>query len=301
MQIAVMGAGAVGCYFGARLAQAGHAVSLIGRASHVEAVQQHGLRLETAAGSEQVALAAATTPDAARGAALVLLCVKSVDTESAAAALLPYLAAQTQVLCLQNGIGNAERLRAMPGWAAVNVAPAVVYVAAEMAGPGHLLHRGRGDLVIGNSPHAAALQQMFSGAGVPVRISEHLASDLWAKLVLNSVYNALSAVVQQPYGALQRSPHAQALIDELLRECLDVAAAEGVTLPAEIETAVRRLPDAMPLQLSSTAQDLARGRASEIDYLNGYLVSRAAAHGLDVPINRCLLALVKMLEPPAQL
>lgn len=300
MQIAVMGAGAVGCYYGARLALAGHAVSLIGRTAHVEALQRHGLRLQTAEGTQQVPVVASTSAEAAQGAALVLLCVKATDTETAGAALLPHLAARAQVLCLQNGIDNAARLRALPGWLGtgvdVDVDAAVVYVAAEMAGPGHVLHRGRGDMTIGETPRAGALQRLFGGAGVALRISADLRGELWAKLVLNCVYNAVSAVLQQPYGVFAGADEGRRLIDALLHECLQVAQAEGVTLAADIRSTVHGLPASMPLQRSSTAQDLARGRRSEIDHLNGSLVRLAEAHGIAVPVNRTLLALVRLLE-----
>ncbi|MDQ2780453.1 MAG: ketopantoate reductase family protein [Pseudomonadota bacterium] len=299
MQIAVMGAGAVGCYYGAMLALGGHAVSLIGRAAHVEAVRRQGLQLQTAAGTQAVAVVASTTAEAARGAALVLLCVKATDTEPAGAALLPHLAPGAQVLCLQNGIDNVARLKALPGWQAVSVDAAVVYVAAEMAGPGHVLHRGRGDLTIGTSPRAAALKALFSSAGVALHISGDLRSELWGKLVINCVYNALSAVLQLPYGVFAVTEEGRRLIDALLRECLDVATAQGVRLPAETENTVRRLPESMPEQRSSTAQDLARGRPSEIDFLNGAIVRMAATHGIAVPVNRTLLGLVRLLEASA--
>ena len=299
MRIAVMGAGAVGCFYGGMLAQAGHAASLIGRAAHVDAMQRHGLRFETAQHTRQVRVAASTTPEAAQGASLVLLCVKATDTEAAGVALLPHLAPDVQVLSLQNGIDNVTRLQALPGWQGIAVDAAVVYVAAEMAGPGHVLHRGRGELTIGRSKRADALQRLFGAAGVSLSISDDLQRELWGKLVLNSVYNALSAVLQQPYGVLAGAAEGRWLIGELLRECHAVAAAVGVTLPAAIDATVQGLPEWMPQQRSSTAQDLARGRRSEIDHLNGVIVRCAAAHGIAAPINRTLLALVKLLEAGA--
>src|SRR5579862_8591071 len=112
-RVAVMGAGAVGCYYGFRLARAGHDVVLIGRPQLVEAVQRQGLRLETQTFDERVRVSASTEVSVVRRAQLVLFCVKSDDTESAAAAIKPHLAPDAVVLSLQNGVENADRLRAM--------------------------------------------------------------------------------------------------------------------------------------------------------------------------------------------
>jgi 2-dehydropantoate 2-reductase len=227
------------------------------------------------------------------GADVVLCCVKSPDTEGAARAMQPHLAPGTLVLSLQNGVDNAERLRAV---LAQEVLPAVVYVATEMAGPGHVRHHGRGELVIGPSPRSAALVEVFGAAGVPVQVSDNVAGALWAKLVLNCAYNALSAITQLPYGRLVQGEGIGEVMRDLVDECLAVARAEGVTLPGEAQEAVRRLAGTMPAQYSSTAQDLARGKPSEIDHLNGLVVRRGEARGVPTPVNRALWALVKLME-----
>src|SRR5580692_4326740 len=135
MKIAVMGAGAVGCYYGGMLARAGHDVVLIGRPQHVEAIERQGLRLETQTFDERIRVAASTEASAVRGAQLVLFCVKSTDTETGAASIRPYLAPDALVLSLQNGVENAEQLRTL---LPQEVAAAAVYVGVEMAGPGHV-------------------------------------------------------------------------------------------------------------------------------------------------------------------
>jgi 2-dehydropantoate 2-reductase len=293
MQFAVMGAGAVGCYYGGMLARAGHDVVLVGRPAHVDAVRREGLRLQAQAFDERVPVRADTEVAAVAGADVVLCCVKSPDTEDAARAMQPHLAPGTLVLSLQNGVDNAERLRAV---LAQEVLPAVVYVATEMAGPGHVRHHGRGELVIGPSPRSAALVEVFGAAGVPVQVSDNVAGALWAKLVLNCAYNALSAITQLPYGRLVQGEGIAEVMRDLVDECLAVARAEGVTLPGEAHEAVRRLAGTMPAQYSSTAQDLARGKPSEIDHLNGLVVRRGEARGVPTPVNRALWALVKLME-----
>ena len=292
MKIAVMGAGAVGCYYGGMLARAGHAVTLIGRPGHVEAVRRDGLFMDTQSFRAHVPMAASTDGEAVQGAKLVLFCVKSTDTESAGAAIAPHLQ-DALVLSLQNGVDNAERLQEV---LQQEVCPAVVYVATEMAGPGHVKHHGRGELVIAPTTAGHELVTLFAGAGVPVQISDNVVGALWAKLILNCAYNALSALSQLPYGRLVQGEGVEAVMRDVVQECLAVARGAGVTVPGDVWEAVQLIARTMPGQLSSTAQDLARGKRSEIDHLNGYVVRKSEALGIATPVNRVLYALVKLLE-----
>jgi len=297
MKVAVMGAGAVGCYFGGMLARAGHEVVLIGRPQHVDAFGQRGLRLEAQQFDETLPVAASTDAAIAQGADLVLFCVKSTDTEAAGAQLRPHLRPDTLVLTLQNGTDNADRLRTV---IAQPVAASVVYVATEMAGPGHVRHHGRGELVIEPSARSEEVAQALRAAHVPTDISDNVRGALWLKLIINCAYNALSAMTQLPYGKLVENPGALDVIDHLVAECRAVADAEGVTLAGDVDVAVRRIVQTMPTQLSSTAQDVARGKPSEIDHLNGYIVRRGQAHGIPTPVNLTLHTLVKLLESKRQ-
>ncbi|WP_250453481.1 2-dehydropantoate 2-reductase [Caballeronia sp. ATUFL_M2_KS44] len=296
MKIAVMGAGAVGCYYGGMLARAGHDVVLIARPQHVEAIQRDGLRLDTKTFDEHVRLGASTEASAAKDADVVLFCVKSTDTDSAALALEPYLNERTLVLSLQNGVENAERLREL---LPQQVAAAVVYVAAEMAGPGHIRHHGRGELVIEPSSMSEEVARTLVAASVPTEISDNVRGALWAKLVLNCAYNALSAITQTPYGRLVQGEGVTRAMRDVVDECLAVAKADGVTIPGDVDAAVRGIAETMPNQYSSTAQDMARGKHSEIDHLNGLIVRRGEALGIPTPANRMLHVLVKLLENQA--
>jgi 2-dehydropantoate 2-reductase len=288
-----MGAGAVGCYYGAMLARGGHEVMLVGRPPHVDAVRGSGLRLQTAAFDGAVRVQASTSPEAVRGAQIVLVCVKSTDTDAAGEAMAPYLDKDAAILTLQNGVDNAERLAATLGR---EVIPAVVYVAVEMAGAGHVRHHGRGELLIGRGAGAGAVAAAFRTAGVPIEISDNVAGALWAKLIVNCAYNALSAITQLPYGRLVGGVGIAKVMDDVVEECVAVARASGVQLPADTRATVRRIGETMPGQYSSTAQDLARGKASEIDHLNGVVVRQGEALGVPTPVNRTLHALVKLLE-----
>jgi 2-dehydropantoate 2-reductase len=288
-----MGAGAVGCYYGAMLARAGHEVTLIARPQHVEAVRRSGLRLQASTFDETVSVQADTEARAVQGAQIVLFSVKSPDTEAAGRALAPHLARDAAIVTLQNGVDNAERLAATLGH---EVTPAVVYVAVEMAGAGHVRHHGRGELLIGRAAASEAVAAAFHAAGVPVEISDNVAGALWAKLIVNCAYNALSAITQLPYGRLVQNPDVPAVMREVVDECLAVARAAGVEVPADVRETVPRIAQTMPGQFSSTAQDLARGKKSEIEHLNGVVVRKGEALGVATPVNRTLLALVQLLE-----
>jgi 2-dehydropantoate 2-reductase len=295
MKVAVMGAGAVGCYYGGMLARAGHEVTLIARPSHVEAINRDGLRLETRAFDEHVKLKASSDASAIAGADLVLFSVKSTATEEAGEQIKPYLSSKALVLCLQNGVDNAERLqKVLPDH---TVAAAVVYVATEMAGPGHVKHHGRGELVV--EPSAKAFASALEAAGIPMQVDDNVRGALWAKLILNSAYNAMSAISRMPYGPLVQVAGVTDVMANVVAECLAVAAADGVVIPggkAATDVAVRKIAETMPGQYSSTAQDVMRGKPSEIDYLNGYVARRGKALGVPTPVNHALWVLVKLLE-----
>lgn len=293
MKTAILGAGAVGCFYGGMLARAGRNVVLIGRAAHVDAIQCAGLRMQTQSFDEQVAVSASTDSAAVAGAKQVLCCVKSNHTLQAAKDMAPHLEPEAIVLSLQNGYDNAERLQQFLG---CPVYPAVVYVATEMAGPGHLRHHGRGELVMGQFAGGSEVVAEFALAGVPISISDDVAGQLWAKLVINCAYNGLSAITQMPYGKLVVGDGMSEVIDDIVDECLEVAKADGVSVRDDIRSVVAGIAQSMATQISSTAHDVARGRRSEIDYINGYVVHRATVLGIRTPVNRAILALVKLLE-----
>ena len=307
--IAVVGAGAVGSYYGALLALAGHRVTLIGRGAHVAAIRDKGLLLHKGGEVQTVRLDASTDLAAVRGADLVLCCVKSTDTDAVAREMAPHLAADALVLSLQNGVDNAPALAAvLPN----TVLAAAVYVATAMPGPGAVQHFGRGDLVIGAiDPRASGdpavaqglqrVVQWMASAGVPVTVSTDVRVELWRKLLVNCAYNAISALAQQPYGKMALVPEVVQMQRALVHEVVAVAQAEGVALSlAESMEAMLRIAAAMPAQFSSTAQDMARGKRSEIDHLNGTMVRLGDRHGLAVPVNQALYALVKLVESARQ-
>jgi 2-dehydropantoate 2-reductase len=293
MKIVVVGAGAVGCYFGGLLARAGHDVTFIGRPDHVAAINDRGLLLETKAFKAFVAAKAATDVAAVHRPDLVLVCVKSADTETVGRSLAGRLAPESAIISLQNGVDNAERLGAVLGRPAL---AAVVYVGTEMAGPGHVLHHGRGELAIGASAQSEALARVLTEAGIPTTVAADIAAALWSKLVVNCAYNALSAVADLPYGAMVEVEGATEVMTAVITECVAVAEASGVALPADIVARTLSVAATMPGQYSSTAQDLRRGKPTEVDFLNGTVARKGAELGIATPTNRSLQVMVKLAE-----
>lgn len=293
MKVAVMGAGSVGCYYGALLAQAGATVTLVGRAVHADAIQARGLILETATGQGAVRLRATTEAAGVAGADVVLFCVKSGDTETVGRTIAPFLTPDAAVLSFQNGVDNPERLQAVLGRPVV---PVAVYVATGMPGPGHVRHYGRGDVVMGPFPRSAEVAALFAAAGIPTEVSDRALDALWGKLIVNCAYNALSAITRLPYGRLLAVPGIDAVMTDLVAECVAVAQASGIVVAPDILSQVLALAATMPDQVSSTAQDLARGRASEIAHLNEFILRKGQAAGIATPVNQALTALVRALE-----
>ncbi|HUJ30653.1 MAG TPA: ketopantoate reductase family protein [Candidatus Acidoferrum sp.] len=305
MRVAVMGAGAVGSYFGGMLARAGGDVTLIGRPAHVDAIRRDGLFMDTTSFRERVRVGASTDPAAVADASLVLFCVKTLDTETASSAIAPHLAPGAIVASLQNGVDNIERIRAASG---IDALPAVVFVAVALPEPGCVKHSGRGELAIGewnhrrgaappSSERCRRVADLFQSARVPCRISEDIEADLWGKFVLNCAGNAVSAVAQATYGEAVREPHTREVMTRLIEETVAVGRAAGVHLPPTdfVQTGLAFL-DTMINATSSTAQDIARGKPTEVDSLNGLVVRRGAELGVPTPVNFTVNALVKLLE-----
>jgi 2-dehydropantoate 2-reductase len=199
---------------------------------------------------------------------------------------------------MQNGVDNVARIHSAAG---VQAIAAVVYVASAMAAPGHVKHSGRGDLVIGDLLQTGIglqrLAELFERAGIPCRVSQNIAADLWTKMIMNCAYNAVSALGRARYGRIVQSASSRRLMQQVVDEVVAVAGADGISLPADsMMAAVLRLGEAMSGALSSTAQDINRSRRTEIDSLNGFVVRRGGELGVPVPANQALYALVKLLE-----
>jgi 2-dehydropantoate 2-reductase len=298
--IAVVGAGAVGSFYGAMLARAGHKVTLIGRPAHVQATKRDGLKLDlaTSSATEIVQIEASCDFSSLQSADLVLFCVKSTDSASVARQMAPHLAPHALIMSLQNGVENSALIaQQVPH----EVIPCVVYVATEIPAPGCVKHHGRGDLVIGTMQDSQKTLQeivdLFVSAQVPVQISQNVMAELWSKLLINCAFNAISGLAQIQYEKLAALEAVRSTQTALVKEVIAVALADGIHLSESVALeAVAKIAVTMGSQKSSTAQDMARSKPSEIDHLNGFIVRRGQALGVATPVNQSLFALVKLVE-----
>ena len=301
-RIAVVGAGAVGGYFGGMFTRAGAPVVFIGRKHFADAVNAKGLVLDKSEGQERIRARATVDVSALRDCPLILFSVKANDTLSTAKEIAPFVRPNAIVVCLQNGLDNADQIRAE---ANVAVVPAVVYVAVSVPESGRVKHLARGDLIIGPpSEQTTELANLFIRAGIPCRVSDNIEGELWLKLLRNCALNAISALGRVRYGQIVQSDYARKLMEQVVDEVLAVARGAGVVLPG-IQDRESGMAAAMELAIqmadafSSTAQDLNRGRVTEIDALNGYIARRAAELGIPAPVNHALFTLVKLAERTA--
>jgi 2-dehydropantoate 2-reductase len=298
-KVAVVGAGAVGGYFGGLLARSGVPVTMIGRPAFVEAVQKSGLRLDTMQFQETVHPAASTEISAATGADYVFFCVKTTDNTSASKELAKHISPSTVVLSLQNGVNNADEIRKASGIEALST---VVYVAASAPSPGVVKHLGRGDLVIG--PHSPAVDKaaaFFERAKLSCKVSDNIEGELWTKLVWNCALNAVSGLGRVTYGEIIDSEDAKRVVEAVVYEVLAVAKKKGVHPPGLEDPKVALagaflIGKQMSGTRSSTAQDMARSKRTEIDSLNGYIARLGAELGEPTPVNHTLYTLVKLQE-----
>jgi 2-dehydropantoate 2-reductase len=302
-RIAVVGAGAVGGYFGGMLARAGAPVIFVGRPAFVDAVRENGLFLDTVQFQERVKVQASTDLTITRDAGIILFCVKTTDTAQTARALAKVLSKDAILVSMQNGVDNAEQIESASGLKAL---PAAVYVAASVPVPGTVKHVGRGDLVLGpQNEITERVATVFARGKVPCRTSENLIGELWTKLVWNCALNALSALGKVTYGEILASADAKQLVETTVYEVLAVARASGIQ-PAGLEdpkaalAGAYKVAESMAATRSSTAQDMMRNKKTEIDSLNGFIVRRGRELNIPVPVNHALFTLVKLAEPQTQ-
>ncbi len=304
-RIGVMGGGAVGCLYGGWLAKAGAPVTIVGRKVHVEAMLAHGLRVTGRDFDFRVPVNASTDMSAVAQSDIVLFCTKTRDTENVATELRSVLLPTTAILAFQNGVDGAERLaEILPN----PVFSAALVVSCYIEGPGHVHHNGRGDVLLGDwLPHrgdAAERSALLESIVETLRrgsIQASLAPDirltLWTKLAMNCGYNALSTLCRARYERLVVTDASRRLMRTVVEELVAVGQRDGVALDFEVVLKqVMELAAGFPTAISSTGQDIANGRPTEIDDLNGYVVRRGRALGVPTPMNEALQLMVKVLE-----
>jgi 2-dehydropantoate 2-reductase len=306
MRTLVMGSGAVGAYFGGKLALAGEPVVFVARGANLDALRTRGLRIEGLDGVAQLdRVEAVDDPAAAGPCELVLVCVKSYDTAPAAAALRPAVGPRTIVLSLQNGIENEGLLADVLG--IPPVLGALTHIGAELAAPGVVRHESGGRIIFGEldgqrSDRARCVAELFARARVDHHLSRHITVMLWDKLAWNAAFNATTAVSGRTVGALLAQPDGRALLRAAMLEVVAVANANGIGLAAErVEAELARSAAQLGHLRTSMLRDRDRGSRLEHEALNGAVIRAAERVGVEVPVNRALYGLLAFLDRRARL
>ena len=301
MELLIIGAGAMGGLFGALLAPHAAVSLLTTNQEHAAVMGGHGLTLVDLDGAtRRVPVRVLTDPqDYGRRADLVLVCTKTRATAQAAATARDLLAADGLALTLQNGLGNLEQLVAAVG--AQRAAAGVTSQAATLLAPGRVRHAGSGPTVLGIPPGReeaiTAVAGLFTRAGLETRISDDVDSLLWSKLIVNVGINALTALLRVPNGVLAQTPECDLLMARAVAEAVAVARALSIGLDGERQLErVREVCLRTADNRASMLQDILRGRPTEIDAINGAVVERGRAAGVDTPVNLLLTQLVQALE-----
>jgi 2-dehydropantoate 2-reductase len=301
MRIAVVGAGGVGGYFGAKLARAGETVVVLARGAHLDAIRRHGLRVRSVVEGEFAAkVEAVESFDGQPPVDMALFCVKAFDTEAAAAALRPVVGPGTGVLSLQNGVDRVEALDAILGAGAALGGAAYVFAAIEA--PGVIVHRFAGRIVFGEmdgrpSERATRLRDALAAAGVPVELSPDVRRVLWEKYLLISAQAGMTALSRAPVGVLRDTPESWRMYRRIVEELAALARATGVGLGGDaVETVMRQAAAVAPEATSSLHHDLTQGRRLELEALHGHAVRLGERHGVPTPM---VFAVYAALKPHA--
>lgn len=304
MNIAVLGAGALGCAIGGTLAQAGNSVVLINRnPAQVDAINARGLLMRTPDGEQVVrTVAAATSAQGLAPVELVIVLVKSFHTEVAMSSATHLVGANTTVLSLQNGLGHEDVLAGIVG--REHVLAGKTYVGGVMLASGHIISGTAGkETLIGEldgtvSERAQRIAATFNTAGLATTVSDNILGTMWDKLLINVSTGALSGITRLPYGPLYEIPEIEATAVAAVQEAMDVAAASGVKLSfTDPREAWRKASAGLPGDFkTSMLQSLEKGSVTEIDFINGAVVRWGQRCGVPTPVNQTLVACIKGIE-----
>jgi len=302
MKILIMGAGAVGLFYGARLQQAGEDVYYCARGENLRVLRARGLEVKSFQGDFKLRVRATDNPREFAPYELILFCVKSYDTVATARLLDGCLGVYGAVMTLQNGVENEAALcTVLPS---ESVMGGNARVGAELAAPGKLLHTASGMIEFGEldgreTPRAQRMAEAFKRAGVLGQFTRDLKSVRWKKLMGNNGTNTVSALARCTLGEMFAHPEGDALVHRLITETAIVGRAEGAKISDEdIETlynVARGFSNASAIK-TSTLQDLERGKRLEYDAISGAVMRAARRHGISVPATETVHALLKLLD-----
>lgn len=297
----VVGAGGVGGYYAGQLAGAGYDVTLVARGAHAAALRAQGLRVRLPGGGEQRhAVGVVEDPRDTGVTDLILVAVKSYDTEHAARLLAPCAGPDTIVLSLQNGPENEEVIAREAGLAPLLLA--VTYIGSEIAEPGVIAYSGAAEIVFGEpdgtpSPRAERLSEWLARADVKHRVSSRIRHVVWDKLAWNAAFNAITTITRRTVSGILDDPAGHALIRDTMQETLDVAHGLGIEVPVRIDASIEHSRRVLPDFRTSMLQDLERGKRLEHDALNGAVVRAGLRARAPTPLNATFARLLATIDP----
>lgn len=300
MKILVMGAGAIGAYFGARLQASGQDLVFCARGENLRALNERGLQIQSPRGDFDARVIAVENPRDLAPYDLVLFCVKVYDTDAAARAIRGTLAPEGAILTLQNGVEGEARLTDFFGKEAIMGGNARVGV--ELIAPGRVLHLSTGVIEFGEldgreTPRALRVAAAFRRAGILGELVSDMVTFRWSKLLWNSAFNTVTTLTRRTVGDVLEDGEGMRLIRTLMNETLTVAIAEGAKLgPDRIESLLEHSRKNLRALKTSTQQDYERGKRLEHDALSGAVVRAARRHRIPVPAMETVHTLMKQLD-----
>lgn len=302
MHIAIFGTGAVGGYFGGRLAQAGENVTFIARGERLRALQEHGLRIDSLKGDFTIEHVEATDDPAQVGAVdVIVVGVKAWQVREAARACRPMVGPETFVVPLQNGVEAPDQLVEVLG--AEHVLGGLCRIVSSVVEPAYVRHAGLepyvafGELDNRPSERAAPLQAAFERAGVKAEIPSDIQVALWEKFLFIAPFSGIGAVTRAPAGMLRSLPETRQMLEQAMQEILTVAQARSVALPQEIVSQTMALVDNLPPDGTASMQrDIMAGRPSELESQNGAVVRLGQEVSVATPLHAFIYRSLKPLE-----
>lgn len=299
VRVAVMGTGAVGGYFGARLAISGCEVAFIARGRHLEAMRKEGLKVKSLHGDLHVRSLFTSDPKEIGPVDLILFCVKSYSTEAASKELAPLVGKETIILSLQNGVDNPDKIAAL--WGKSRTLAGVVYIASQVSTPGTIRHSAGGRIVLGEldggiSEKARAVHQLFAAAQVPCAVSAEIRRVMWGKLVWNAPFCAIACLARATAEEIVESDSLRKLAIDCMEEVREAGKCQGIELaPSVIEEALKLAQNLGEFK-PSMLQDLEAGAPLEYEAFNGIVVNLLRHAGKQAPINEIFYAALKFFD-----
>jgi len=299
MKIAIMGAGGIGAYIGARLAATGHDVSLIARGAHLAALRRNGLRISSPRGNLRLeAIHATDDPGEVGPADVVLLAVKLYDLDAAARRMRPMVGPATIVVPIQNGVSAPQMVAEIVG--AEPVIGGLVYMACQITEAGVVTHMSEieqfvfGEIGGATTPRVAALRDAAEAAGLGVRVTDDIAHELWNKFVLLGGHSSVACLSRKPIGVIRADPDLRGLLVDSMQEVIAVGRAKGIAFASDIVGRTLTLFDRFDAQSkASMLGDLEMGKPLEVEWISGALVRMGTELGVATPIHRTAYACLK--------